>query len=307
MRRIWSISALVAVATASWLQAQTPLKFVAVVNGETIPQSELEAVLKVRPAAVTPTTAAHRKAEAEQIVQGLVDELLMRQFLTKHTPAPKAEEIEQQWSALMDALKAQKKSLAEYCKETQQTEKQIRGNIEVILRWNTYVADKRTEGDMKGYYKDNKDYFDRVTIKCSHIVLRVPANAPPTERAEAVKKLQELRLQIESGQLKFEDAAQKYSQCPSAPKGGNLGYIYRKWMVEEPFAKAAFALKVNEISDVVTTDFGVHLILCTDRKPPEPSEYAKVKDDVRECCGEEMRLKLLSDLRKSAKIEINLP
>jgi hypothetical protein len=49
------------------------------------------------------------------------------------------------------------------------------------------------------------------------------------------------------------------------------------------------------------------LILCTDRKPPELSEYAKVKDDVRECCGEEMRLKLLSDLRKSAKIEINLP
>ena len=54
----------------------------------------------------------------------------------------------------------------------------------------------------------------------------------------------------------------KNSQCPSAPRGGDLDFIARKWMVEEPFAKAAFALKVGEVSEIVSTDFGLHLITC---------------------------------------------
>jgi peptidyl-prolyl cis-trans isomerase C len=77
--------------------------------------------------------------------------------------------------------------------------------------------------------------------------------------------------------------------------------------VEEPFARAAFALKVGEISDVVQTEYGMHLIKVTDRKPGQPSDYAKIKDEVLEFCAGEMRMALVAQQRKTARIEINLP
>ena len=77
----------------------------------------------------------------------------------------------------------------------------------------------------------------------------------------------------------------KNSQCPSAPRGGDLDFIARKWMVEEPFAKAAFAMKVGDLSDIVTTDYGLHLILVTDRKAGTPTTFEQVADEVRECAG----------------------
>ena len=160
---------------------------------------------------------------------------------------------------------------------------------------------------MQKFYAENREFFDKVTVRCSHIVYRVGQEASPPERAHAAQKMAELRAQIVAGKLTFAEAANKFSHCPSATKGGDLGYITRKWMVEEPFAKAAFALKPNEISGVVTTDFGVHIIVAIDRKPGEPSDFARVKEDVRDSAGEELRQKVLTDLKKASKIEVNLP
>ena len=58
---------------------------------------------------------------------------------------------------------------------------------------------------------------------------------------------------------------------------------------------------------MVQTGYGFHLIKVTERKAGEPSDFAKIKDDVREICTEEMRMNLLNDLRRTAKIEITLP
>ena len=90
---------------------------------------------------------------------------------------------------------------------------------------------------------------------------------------------------------------------PERPKGGDLGFFPRKWMVEEPFAKVAFAMKVGELSDVVVTDYGYHLIQVTDRKPGDATTFEDAQDEVRDCYIEEMKLAILGDLRKSAKIE----
>src|SRR5262249_58132443 len=139
------------------------------------------------------------------------------------------------------------------------------------------------------YYNDFKDFFDGVTVKASHIVLRVPPTAPAPDVQAARQKLTDLRTQITGGKLDFGEAAKKNSQCPSAPGGGDIGYFPRKWVVDEPFAKAAFALKVGDISDVVQTDYGLHLVKVTDRKPGQPSDYEKIKDKGREIYVEKMR------------------
>jgi peptidyl-prolyl cis-trans isomerase C len=177
----------------------------------------------------------------------------------------------------------------------------------MMMQWNAYAAKKVTDADLKKYYAENKEFFDKVTVRASHIVLRVAADAPPAERQEAKQKLAALRQEIAAKKVTFADAAQKHSQCPSAPKGGDLGYFARKWMVEEPFAKATFALKVGDLSDVVATDYGFHLILVTDRKPGVASDFEQVKEDVRDCLLEEMRQDVLANLRRTAKVEVRLP
>src|SRR5262249_52909758 len=161
--------------------------------------------------------------------------------------------------------------------------------------------------ELKKYFADNKDFFDKVTVRASHIVLRVAPDAPAEERQEARQKLAAMRQEIAANKVSFADAAAKHSHCPSAPKGGDLGYFTRKWMVEEPFAKAAFALKVGEVSDVVTTDYGYHLILVTDRKPGVAADFEQAKEDVRDCLLEEIRQGVLLDLRRTAKVEVKLP
>jgi peptidyl-prolyl cis-trans isomerase C len=288
--------------------AQKPSAPVAIVNGEPIPRSEFDAAMNQRLPESTPLSAAQRKQFEQEVVAALVDELLFKQFLKKNAPpAPKAE-VDKQFAALEAALASRKRSLADYCRESRQSPDEIRATLTQVLQWSAYSAGKATDADVKQYYLDNKPLFDKATVRVSHIVLRWPGTASPADREAAKKKLADLRLDITSGRITFTEAATKYSQCPSASRGGDLGFIARKWMVEEPFAKAAFALDAGAISDVVTTEIGCHLLQVTEKRPGEPSNFAdpRVQEEVRECLLEEMRQKLIGDLRASAKVEIKL-
>ncbi len=130
-------------------------------------------------------------------------------------------------------------------------------------------------------------------------------------RAEVEKlsaQLAALRADIVAGKITFEDAVKKYSQCPvTAPNGGDRGFITRKLMVEEEFARAAFALPANQVSEVVQSGLGLHLIKVTDRKAGEPSDFNKVKDDVRFLYGAELYESVLMQLRQAARLEVYLP
>src|SRR5439155_5908089 len=123
-----------------------------------------------------------------------------------------------------------------------------------------------------GYYDANKVFFDKVFVRASHILLKIAPNAAPAERQAATAKLQAIRQQILAGKLDFAKAAQQYSDCPSKTNGGDIGPFPYKFAVLEPFARAAFAMKVNDVSDVVATDFGLHLIKVTNRDNGTPSE-----------------------------------
>ncbi|MFS8016589.1 putative peptidylprolyl isomerase [Helianthus anomalus] len=83
-----------------------------------------------------------------------------------------------------------------------------------------------------------------------------------TTRDDAVAQLKSLREDILAGKSKFEDVASRYSDCSSAKRAGDLGSFGRNQM-QKPFEEATYALKVGEISDIVDTDSGVHIILRT--------------------------------------------
>ncbi|XP_010271418.1 PREDICTED: peptidyl-prolyl cis-trans isomerase Pin1 [Nelumbo nucifera] len=83
-----------------------------------------------------------------------------------------------------------------------------------------------------------------------------------TTRDSAVSQLKSLREDIITGKAKFEDVASRYSDCSSAKRGGDLG-PFSKGQMQKAFEEATYALKVGEISDIVDTDSGVHVIMRT--------------------------------------------
>lgn len=283
------------------------LKPIAVVNGVEISQAELDAVLKAAdPVPVTLPEAQRRKRQMEALAM-LMDNVLMRQFLEKNTPPVPPGEVSKRIAEMEAGLREQGKSLAEFCQDTNQTPEQLRTNVIDHLRWNVYIAGHVNEAAVARYYAENKDFFDGTTVRASHIVLRLPSNATETEKARAQETLTRLRQRLAADpKADFGELARQFSQDPQASRGGDLGWIPRKWY-DEAFARAAFALQVSQVSDVVQTDFGLHLIKITDRKPGKPSDYARIKEAVREFCAEDLRQQILAEQRKTARIEINLP
>lgn len=276
----------------------------ATVNGEPIPMTEVEAILALRPAQPFPIPDAQQRLIRHEVIEMLVSERLMKQYLAKHAPPVDQGEVQKQMAALIESLKMQGKTLADFCKESRQTEAQLRAGISNMIQFNAHARTAASEPELKKYFDENLDYFMRTTVRVSHLVLRTPTGATPAEREQARKHLSNIRQQILAGKITFVDAAREHSQCPSGPKGGDIGLVTRKWMLDEAVAKVAFTLKKDEISDVVESEFGLHLVKVTERIEGKKVEFLAVIDDVRDSFIEEMRQKLLIELRRTAKVEV---
>lgn len=282
-----------------------PNKLAAVVNGEPIPVEEVELFLKQRPVPPQLTDEQRRQLRME-VVGMIVDDHLLQQFLRGNAPPVKDEDISKWLTELEKSLKSQGHTLQEFYKERGLSEQRVRKNVSSMLQWVSYVNLHLNENDLKRYYEENRDFFDQVSVRACHILIRLPANAQEAEKQAARAQLAALRADIVANKIDFADAAKKHSQCPSKVQGGDVGYFPRKFAVEENFARAAFALKPGEVSDIVQTDVGLHLIKVVDRKAGQASSYDKLKEEIREVASEEMRQKLLAQQRKSSKVEILL-
>jgi peptidyl-prolyl cis-trans isomerase D len=136
-----------------------------------------------------------------------------------------------------------------------------------------------TEAELKQAYEANASrYKADEQRRASHILIQVEPDAKPAVREAARKKAEEILAEVRKSPGSFAELAKKYSQDPgSAEKGGNLGYFDRGMMVK-PFADAVFALgKVGDISGVVKSDYGYHIIELTGIQPGR----TRTLDDVR--------------------------
>ncbi|NDZ12169.1 peptidylprolyl isomerase [Variovorax sp. WS11] len=142
------------------------------------------------------------------------------------------------------------------------------------------------EADLRTYYEQNKERFGtKEERRASHILITAPSGGPAAEREKAREKAQQLLAEIKKAPGSFAELARKNSQDPgSAEKGGDLDFVTRGAMVK-PFEDAMFALKKGEVSDVVESEFGYHVIQLNDVKPgvvaPFEQVRAKIEDEVR--------------------------
>ncbi len=136
-----------------------------------------------------------------------------------------------------------------------------------------------TEDEIKSYYDYNADtYRQPKQVKARHILFKVNEDDSEDVKERVKKRAQEVLEKARKGE-DFAALAKKYSEGPSKSQGGDLGY-FKAGQMEPPFEKAAFALKKGEISDLVKTRFGYHIILVEDIKEAGMTPLKDVKGDI---------------------------
>jgi len=160
--------------------------------------------------------------------------------------------------------------------------------------------------EIRKFYDTHPNSFkESEQVRASHILIKIDPKSESSVKDEKKAKLQKVQKRLKSGD-DFAVLAKEFSECPSNIKGGDLGYFQRGKMVK-PFEDVAFALKTGEISDIVETRFGYHLIKVVDKKPASVMSYEDVKDKIGEYLKNEKTSKELKgyieELRKKAVIE----
>ncbi len=282
-------------------------KVAAKVNGEIILLEDIDSILKQRGPSLVPLTQSQLILDRRQTLELLITECLVRQYFKEAKITVPKSEVDKGMIELIGSLKQEGKTLEDYLKENNQTESQLRATIYQLLQMSQFMKTSVTEEKLKPYYEQNKDFFDKTTVQVSHIVIRVAQNAKPEEKQNAYDRLKKIREEIINKKKDFASAAKEYSQCPSAPNGGDLGFISRKFQVDESIAKTAFSLNIGEISDIVESEFGYHILMVTEKKAGRPSNFEKSLADVKDSFEVELKQNLIHQLRSRAKIEIFLP
>jgi peptidyl-prolyl cis-trans isomerase C len=305
---IWALAALAGLAAAGTVCAQAdPKAVVATVNGRNITLGEVDAVLQQRESPANMPEADKQQARFEAACL-LVDGVLWEQYLQKNGPKIAKAEIDKRFAELVQAVKKAGRSMDVYYKDAGQTEAGVRAGITSMLQWDAIARAKINDTDLRRYYDQNRDLFDQVQVHAYQIVRKLPPHSPPAEVQKARDELLAIRAHILAGEFDFTEAAKRYSQDPTSAQGGDLGTFGRKMNWPESITRAVFALPVNVISDVVETEYGLHLFLVTEHKAPQqPPTFETIKDTVREFCAGELRLAIMQQLRQSAKVQFNLP
>lgn len=178
------------------------------------------------------------------------------------------------------------------------TEEELKSEIRYGLAIQTYVEDNYvsktsvSDEELKNYYESNPDLFKHPEmVKASHILIRFDEQADEAQKIEARKKIDDIAKQLKDGK-DFAELAKTYSECPSSSNGGDLGSFRRGQMVK-PFEDAAFSLNAGEISPVVETRFGYHIIKVFEKQSEGSFPLDQVKPQIQQVLTREKVQKLM--------------
>jgi peptidyl-prolyl cis-trans isomerase D len=200
------------------------------------------------------------------------------------------------FKAFMSQAKVDDAALKKYY-EQNQSEFQVQDQAKVeYVKFSVddlLVKAEVNKEDVRKYYDEHQnDFGTQEERRAEHILISVSAAAPQSEQDAAKAKAEQLLLQARRDPAKFAELAKKNSQDPgSAANGGDLGFFGHGMMVK-PFEEETFALKVGEISGLVKSDFGYHIIKLIAVKPSKVLPF----DEAREGIANKLRQQKASDM-----------
>jgi len=287
---------------------------VARVNGEAINRGDLEeAVTEIEARAGQPMPAEQR----DRVLRAVLDQLIGYRLLAQESVSRKTAVTDADIEARMGQIRSQFPSEEVFKEQLQQRKVTLeklradtRANMQITAMLQAELDAKTavSADQVNDFYVKNPAAFQQgERVKASHILVRVQANADSAEREKARAKAAGILADLKAGK-DFGELAKQHSDDPgSGAQGGDLGYFQRGQMVP-PFEQAAFALPVGQTSDLVTSDFGFHIIRVTDRQAGRTQPLDEVKADIEEYLlgqnREQQTRVFVETLKTKGKVEI---
>ncbi|MBU1062169.1 MAG: peptidylprolyl isomerase [Candidatus Omnitrophica bacterium] len=290
-------------------------KYAAKVNGEGIKSVTLEAAIDNFIENQKLLGMTFEEGDKDRLRTDILEELISAELLYQESKksglGDLTKEVEEQLDNIKSGFESDKEFndiLKERGIAVKDLKEDIRKGVYIkeFLEKNIYTDVAVSEEEKKTSYEENKDRFNvPEQVKVSHILIRVEKSASPEEKDAANKKIEELRKRVVSGE-DFAELAKENSEDASGPRGGDLGY-FRRGVILKSLEDVAFGLEKDEISEVVETDFGYHIIKLADRKAPHTLSYSEVEANLGRMLLEQRRKetldKFIAGLREKAKIE----
>lgn len=245
------------------------IKVLATVNGAAITSEDFDREVKALPEYI------RSMADTPQGKKEMIDTLVMRELI-----------LQQATKDGLDKSKEVEEKLAELKK---------RIIVDTFLKKKVETDAKISDDELKKFYEQNLDKFKSgEQVRASHILVKSEQEA------------KDILAQLKSG-AKFEDLAKAKSVDTSAAKGGDLGWFGKGNMVPA-FEKAAFSLKEGELSPIVKSEFGYHIIKLTGKRAAGTRTFEEAKEQIKAALmpakQQQIFMQLKEDLKKGAKIEL---
>ena len=306
--------------TLSLVGCSSDKKAVAIVNGQDITLGNYEKLFALNKSSMEAYYGSeiwsteieegktYEETLRDMVLETMIGSEVVYQQAEKDKVAPTEEQIQEQIDSFNESIKddtdyqaeLKKMGIDEEFLKFQFARDLANSNLQEKFEEDTKIS----ENDMKKYYEDNKDDFYTDTVTASHILIKTQDDEgnelSDTKKKEAKKKAEEVLAKVKAGE-DFAELAKEYSEDSSASSGGDLGTFGRGKMVTE-FEDAAFAMNAGEISDIVQTEYGYHIIKVTDRVNKQES-YEDVKDKIKSTLVSEKYAEYIEKLREDSDIE----
>ena len=265
--------------------------------------------------------AAHQqkpinKEHVKRVLNQALDMEIQREIMFQKAKELKIEAKDEDIEKIVNQLKSRHQSEEDFINEfskrgltIEMLKKEISRNVMVSKLIQNEIYDKVKINDQQAldFYKKNENAFKNPeSVHAAHILIRAKQGMSDEEKKAAKEKIEDILKKTKSGE-DFAELAKQYSEGPSASRGGDLNYIEKGQMVKE-FEEVAFKLSAGEISGIVETQFGYHIIKVYDKKESggmRPFDEVK-KDIINSLIQSKARLKAkdyIEGLQKKADVK----
>jgi len=287
------------------------------VNGVTITEGQLDAKIMPRLARLgsqlSPAMAEQYKSRMRaQMLEGMILERLLDEQVTKAGITVSESDVDGRIGEILSrqgmTMDTFKSMLQAQGQDIEQVKHEIGKTICYEKLIDTQLPSKDiNDVDIIAAYELNKEQYNvPEQVQASHILIKPDTNNPDVNqaKAEAKAKAENLLKELKSG-ADFATVAKENSDCPSAARGGDLG-LFSKGQMVQPFEDVAFALKPGELSDVVETQFGYHIIKVAKHQQAEVIPLEKVKPELEKMILDRKRAEFFKTYRDKIKAEASI-
>jgi peptidyl-prolyl cis-trans isomerase C len=295
----------------------SPDDVAAKVNGVPITTVELNRSFQAH--VQVPYSVVQEDPRAKEVLRQILDNLIDRELLLQQAKSVKMTVTPQQVDAQMQQLaqrfpspEAFEQALTAQNVTMDALKKDVEGQLLRQQLVKKEILDKVNVSarDVQNFYNKNKDkYVEEEQVRARHILVRVPQEVTPADDAKLKGKADDALKRAKKGE-DFAALAKELSDDGSKEKGGDLGFFPRGRTVA-PFEEAAFALQPGQVSDVVRTQFGYHIIKVEEHKTGRALPFDEAKEQVKEDLTREQTYEryqqYVAGLRSKAKVEVLMP